>query len=114
MLDMHTYANTLSTCAKIHQSSLRTHTFPYTHAHSPHTHMPINPPFSPSIHTHTAMLTQWCEELGRLMLMRHNRMAAISDVNRPSHQSAMAIAQAAAAHAASQQMNKQPTPYPPG
>lgn len=56
------------------------------------------------------MLTHWCEELGRLMLVRHHNITArvqgTVDVNRDPQQ----IAQAAAVHAASQHVNRQPLP----
>ena len=62
-----------------------------------------------------AVLAQWCEELGRLMLMRHHSMTAratgVADMNQGSQQTALQIAQAAAAHAASQQLNK-PNQFP--
>ena len=63
----------------------------------------------------SAILAQWCEELGRLMLMRHHSMTAratgVPDMNQGSQQTALQIAQAAAAHAASQQLNK-PNQFP--
>ena len=63
---------------------------------------------------YAAMLTHWCEDLGRLMLVRHHninaRVQGTMDVNRDPQQAAIQIAQAAAAHAANQHMNKQPYP----
>ena len=61
---------------------------------------------------YAAMLTHWCEELGRLMLVRHHNITArvqgTMDVNRDPQQAAMQIAQAAAVHAASHK--QQPFP----
>ena len=60
--------------------------------------------FDPPV-TFAALLSQWVDELSKLMLMRHNNMAARvrappQDMSQ-SQQAAMQIAQAAAAHAAS-------------
>jgi len=64
----------------------------------------------------SAVLTQWCEELGRLMLMRHDSMAArvtgAVDMNQGSQQTALQIAQAAAVHAARQQLDRTSNQYP--
>ncbi len=58
------------------------------------------------------MLSHWGEELGKHMMMRQNNMAARvhgvhghHDIN-PSQQTAMQIAQAAAAHAANQKVGQ--------
>ena len=60
--------------------------------------------------THTALLGQWCEELGRLMLLRHQnrtRNNVAMEANRgQSQNAAMEIAKAAAAYAANQQMQR--------
>ena len=66
------------------------------------------------VHAHVAVLTHWCEDLGKLMLVRHHNITArvqgTMDMNRDPQQAAIQIAQAAAVHAASQHVNKQPFP----
>ncbi len=87
-----TASSRLSACAYPHT---HTHTHARTHAHA-HTHT----------HTHTVILTQWYEEVGRLLLMRQTKARGMIEMKGPSPQNALVIAQAAAAHAASQQLNK--------
>ena len=59
---------------------------------------------------HTALLGQWCEELGRLMLLRHQNRTrnnvAMEASRGQSQTAAMEIAKAAAAYAANQQMQR--------
>ncbi len=55
-------------------------------------------------HTHTALLTQWGEDLGRLMLMRNQNIAerarGMMPISHGSQHTAMQMAQAAQAAAA--------------
>ena len=54
------------------------------------------------------MLSQWYEDVRNVLLMRNQRVMMNThgiEMHNPSQQSAMAVAQAAVAHAASQQMN---------
>ena len=64
----------------------------------------------------TAVLSQWCEELGRLMLLRHqNRTrnstameATVAADRTQSQNAAMEVAKAAALYAASQHIQQRP------
>ena len=54
-----------------------------------------------------AVLGQWCEELGRLMLLRHQNRTRQMEVGRNQSQTAaMEIAKAAALYAANQHMQR--------
>ncbi|CAI8037820.1 Zinc finger MIZ domain-containing protein 1 [Geodia barretti] len=56
---------------------------------------------------HAAVLGQWCEELGRLMLLRHQNRTRQMEVGRNQSQTAaMEIAKAAALYAANQHMQR--------
>ena len=63
--------------------------------------------YSPSIPHPPAVLGQWCEELGRLMLLRHQNRTRQMEVGRNQSQTAaMEIAKAAALYAANQHMQR--------
>ena len=99
----------------------RTHTHTHTHTHTgtrththmhPHTCTHVHPP----THTHTALLTQWAEDLGRLMLMRNQNIAerarGMMAMTQGSQHTAMQMAQAAQAAAAQAAQSRPPGHYP--